>query len=124
CVLACGRIAMPVPWSRSCDTLMLRSSLSRSTQRAGLSRSHLDFPISFSSHSDFVAPLVGGVRNCVIPARMPVFKKLRRLNNVMLKADNNSRIKIGKYFWQLDGFKKNGGENTPIKLFLAFQAVI
>jgi hypothetical protein len=49
CVLACGRVAMPNRFAAACMVAMFRSSRSRSTQRAGVSRSHFDVPAGVSS---------------------------------------------------------------------------
>ncbi len=45
CVLACGRAPSPFAASRACIVVMFDSSASRSTQRAGVSRSHFETPI-------------------------------------------------------------------------------
>ncbi len=44
CVLACGRTAILFALHSRCSFAMLRSSLSRSTQSAGVSRSHFEMP--------------------------------------------------------------------------------
>ena len=48
-VLACGRLAMPLRATVRCMVAMLASSASRSTTRAGVSRSQIDRPSSVSS---------------------------------------------------------------------------
>ncbi len=48
-VLACGRLATFNARSRVCIVAMFRSNASRSTQRAGVSSSHFDTPVSLSS---------------------------------------------------------------------------
>ena len=44
-VLACGRVASPNRLTSACIFAMLASSRSRSTHRAGVSRSHLEIPM-------------------------------------------------------------------------------
>ena len=48
CVLACGRVAMPFRVSVACIFAMFCSILSRSTQSAGVSRSHFEMPTSMA----------------------------------------------------------------------------
>ncbi len=46
CVLACGRLATPVDASFDFNVARFASNLSRSTQSAGVSSSHLETPIT------------------------------------------------------------------------------
>ena len=45
CVLACGRLSSLLRRNAACIFAMLASSLSRSTHKRGVSRSHLEMPV-------------------------------------------------------------------------------
>ena len=74
-VLACGRVARPKRFTAVCILAMLRSSRSRSTHSAGVSRSHFEMPmaawlpVSRAATSDAEYPLTGrGTQTCAASA--------------------------------------------------------
>ena len=86
CVLACGRVATPVPASFAFIVARFCSSLSRSTHSAGVSRSHFETPIPGTSRSltglfASVAPSRWRGAQTVIAPQPAVRRKPRRVTD-------------------------------------------